>query len=52
MPGRAAASLPDLVLRSLAFIEGNPLNEALFSAESRALVASWQLGSEELSTVC
>jgi AcrR family transcriptional regulator len=47
-PGRAAASLPDLVLRPLAFIEGNPLNEALFSAESRALVASWQLGSEAL----
>jgi AcrR family transcriptional regulator len=47
-PGRAAASLPDLVLRPLTFIEGNPLNEALFSAESRALVASWELGSEAL----
>jgi AcrR family transcriptional regulator len=47
-PGRAAPSLPDLVLRPLAFIEGNPLNEALFSSESRALVASWELGSEAL----
>jgi AcrR family transcriptional regulator len=47
-PARAAASLPDLVMRPLAFIEGSPLNEALFSAESRALVASWQLGSEAL----
>jgi TetR/AcrR family transcriptional regulator len=47
-PGRAATSLPDLVLRPLAFIEGNPLNEALFSSESRALVASWELGSQAL----
>jgi TetR/AcrR family transcriptional regulator len=47
-PGRAAASLPDLVLRPLGFIEGSPLNEALFSPESRALVASWELGSEAL----
>jgi hypothetical protein len=47
-PGRAAASLPDLVLRPLTFIEGNPLNEALFSSESRALVASWELGSQAL----
>ncbi len=47
-PARAAESLPDLVLGPLAFIEGNPLNEALFSAESRALVSSWELGSEAL----
>jgi AcrR family transcriptional regulator len=47
-PARAAASLPDLVLRPLAFIAGNPLHEALFSVESRALVASWELGSESL----
>jgi AcrR family transcriptional regulator len=47
-PHRAAGSLPELVLRPLAFIAGNPLNEALFSAESRALVSSWELSSEAL----
>jgi AcrR family transcriptional regulator len=47
-PHRATPSLPELVLRPLAFIAGNPVNEALFSAESRALVASWELGSEAL----
>ena len=47
-PECAADSLPDLVLAPLEFIEGNPLHEALFSAESRDLVASWELSSEPL----
>jgi TetR/AcrR family transcriptional regulator len=47
-PGCAAASLPDLVLGPLAMIDGNELNEALFSADSRELVASLELSSEPL----
>jgi TetR/AcrR family transcriptional regulator len=47
-PTSAAESLPALVLDPLGFIQGSPVNEALFSAESRDLVASWELGSEPL----
>lgn len=47
-PDCAAASLPELVLGPLAMIDGNELNEALFSADSRELVASLELSSEPL----
>jgi TetR/AcrR family transcriptional regulator len=47
-PERAAASLPELVLGPLAMIDGNALNEAMFSADSRELVASLELSSEPL----
>lgn len=47
-PDCAAASLPELVLGPLAMIDGNDLNEALFSADSRDLVASLELSSEPL----
>ena len=43
-----ARSLPDLVLKPLAFIDGSPVNEALFSADSRDFVASLELSSEPL----
>jgi TetR/AcrR family transcriptional regulator len=47
-PRDAARSLPDLVLMPLAFIDGNPVNEALFSPDSRYFVASLELSSEPL----
>lgn len=47
-PDRAAASLPDLVLKPHAMIEGSPLNEAMFSPDSRELVALVELHSEPL----
>jgi TetR/AcrR family transcriptional regulator len=47
-PRDAARSLPDLVLKPLAFIDGSPVNEALFSADSRDFVASLELSSEPL----
>ncbi len=47
-PDSAARSLPELVLGPNAFIEGSPVNEALFSAESRDFVAALELRSEPL----
>jgi TetR/AcrR family transcriptional regulator len=47
-PDDAARSLPDLVLMPLGLVDGNPVNEALFSADSRDFVASLELSSEPL----
>jgi TetR/AcrR family transcriptional regulator len=47
-PDNAARSLPDLVLMPLGFVDGNPVNEALFSADGRDFVASLELSSEPL----
>ena len=47
-PTDAARSIPDLILEPIGLVEGNPLNEALFSAESRAFVTSLELSSEAL----
>lgn len=43
---RAAASLPDLIVRTHALIKGSPLNEALWSADSRDLVTQLETRSE------
>lgn len=47
-PDDAAASIPDLILEPIGLVDGSPLNEALFSAESRAFVTSLELSSEPL----
>jgi TetR/AcrR family transcriptional regulator len=47
-PGDAARCIPELVLRPNSFIEGSPVNEALFSPESRDMVVALELGSEPL----
>ena len=44
-------SLPELILRPIALVEGNPLNEALFSADSGAFVTSIEIGSEQFTDV-
>ncbi len=40
MPDDARATLPHLVLEPVGLVKGNPMNEALFSPESRALMVS------------
>ncbi len=46
-PDDAAATLPELILAPLRLVEGNPLNEALFSPESRSLfVSSFGVGTD------
>jgi len=47
-PGDAARSIPDLILAPVGLVEGNPLNEALFSTASRPFVTSLELSSEAL----
>lgn len=47
-PEDAAASIPELVLDPIALVEGNPLNEALFSPESEGYVTVLELSSEAL----
>jgi TetR/AcrR family transcriptional regulator len=47
-PGDAARCIPDLVLGPNSFIRGSPVNEALFSPGSRDMVATLELGSEQL----
>jgi len=47
-PGDAAACIPELVLGPNSFIEGSPVNEALFSPGSRDMVVALELGSEPL----
>ena len=39
-PDDAARSIPDLILAPVGLVEGNPLNEALFSPESRPFVTA------------
>jgi TetR/AcrR family transcriptional regulator len=47
-PDDAALSIPTLILEAIGLVDGNPLNEALFSAESRAFVSALELSSESL----
>lgn len=47
-PDDAARSIPDLVLEPIGLVEGNPLNEALFSPASSASVTWLELTSEPL----
>jgi AcrR family transcriptional regulator len=47
-PDDAASSLPELILGPISLVDGNPLNEALFSESSSGLVTSLELGSEPL----
>jgi TetR/AcrR family transcriptional regulator len=47
-PGDAIRSIPELVLRPLALVEGNALNEALFSPASRSDVTYLELSAEGL----
>jgi AcrR family transcriptional regulator len=47
-PGDAARCIPELVLGPNSFIEGSPVNEALFSPGSSDMVVSLELGSEPL----
>lgn len=50
-PDDAALSIPELILAPIALVEGNPLNEALFSGESAALVSGLGSGSEPVIDV-
>jgi AcrR family transcriptional regulator len=45
-PDDAGHSLMEVVLRTIGLVEGNPLNEALFSADSHPFVAALELSSE------
>ncbi len=47
-PENAAATIPDLILKPIDLVRGNPLNEALYSPESRAMVSAIELSSEAL----
>jgi AcrR family transcriptional regulator len=48
-PGDAARSIPDLVLGPNSFIEGSPVNEALFSPGSTGMMVMLELDSRPLS---
>jgi TetR/AcrR family transcriptional regulator len=50
-PHDAAASLVDLILEPIGLVDGNALNEALFSTESTGLVTSLALSSEAIVDV-
>jgi AcrR family transcriptional regulator len=45
-PEDAVQCLPELILGPIGLVDGNPLNEALFSERSSGLVASLELGSD------
>lgn len=47
-PEDAARSIPDLMLKSIALVHDNEVNEALFSADSRSIVTSVELSSEPI----
>lgn len=47
-PDDPVRSLPEMVLARVESVEGDPLNEALFAAESTAVPAALQLGSEPM----
>ncbi|MEZ0351592.1 TetR/AcrR family transcriptional regulator [Mycobacterium sp. pR1184] len=47
-PDDPVRSLPEMVLARVESVAGNPLNEALFAAESTAVPAALQLGSEPM----
>jgi AcrR family transcriptional regulator len=48
-PGDAARCIPDLVLGPNSFIEGSPVNEALFSPGSTGMMVMLELDSRPLS---
>ncbi len=47
-PEDAARSIPDLILKSIAMVHENEVNEALFSPDSRSIVTSVELSSEPI----
>jgi AcrR family transcriptional regulator len=47
-PQDAARSLREIILRSIGMVEPDPLNAALFSEQSHALVSALELGSERV----
>jgi TetR/AcrR family transcriptional regulator len=47
-PDDPVRSLPAMVLARVESVSGNPLNEALFAAESTAVAAALELGSEPI----
>jgi TetR/AcrR family transcriptional regulator len=47
-PADAARSLPDLILEPISLVEGDALNEALFSPVSSAQVSSLEMSSEAI----
>ena len=47
-PDDASLCLPEIILKPIALVEGNPLNEALFSERSSAFVTALELSSEPL----
>lgn len=50
-PRDAAQTIPDLILGPIASVEGNPLNEAFFAAESTAVTLAVQAGAEPVIEV-
>jgi len=47
-PDDPVRSLPEMVLVPVESVEGNPLNEALFAAESTAVATALEIGSEPI----
>lgn len=47
-PDDPVRSLPEMVLVPVESVEGNPLNEALFAAESTAVATALEMGSEPI----
>lgn len=50
-PEDPARSLPEMVLARVESVEGDPLNEALFAAESTAVATALELGSQPIVDV-
>ena len=50
-PDDPIRSLPEMVLARVESVDGNPLNEALFAAESTAVPAALEMGSEPIVDV-
>jgi AcrR family transcriptional regulator len=50
-PDDPVRSLPEMVLARVESVEGNPLNEALFAAESTAVPTALEMGSEPIVKV-
>lgn len=47
-PDDPARSVPEMVLARVESVDGNPLNEALFAAESTAVARTLEVGSEPI----
>jgi TetR/AcrR family transcriptional regulator len=47
-PDDPARSLPEMILARVESVEGDPLNEALFAAESTAVATALEMGSEPI----